>query len=124
LLLEGRAGGIGSANNLLGYGALGTGARYYTSDDDTAAFVGGGVSFAYYQANRSLDINYSGSGFALYGEVGVAFLRSSGVGVLASLRSDLPLFTLDQDQYNDDGTLSTTSRYVVPISLTLGLRIH
>jgi hypothetical protein len=124
LLLEARAGGIGSANNLLGYGVLGTGARYYTSDDDTAAFVGGGVSFAYYQANRFLDTSYSGSGFSLYGEVGVAFLRSSAVGVLISLRSDLPLFTLDQTEYNDAGALSTTSQYVVPISLTLGLRIH
>jgi hypothetical protein len=124
LLLEARAGGIGSANNLLGYGALGTGLRYYLSDDDTAAFAGGGVSFAYYQANRFLDTNYSGSGFAFYGEVGVAFLRSSGVGVLVSLRSDLPLFTLDQGEYNEDGSLSTASRYVVPISLTVGLRIH
>ena len=124
LLLEARAGGIGSANNLLGYGALGTGARYYMSDDDTSAFVGGGVSFAYYQANRFLDTSYSGSGFAFYGEVGVAFLRSSGVGIIAALRSDLPLFTLDQNEYIADGTLSTTSQYVVPISLTLGLRIH
>jgi hypothetical protein len=129
LLLEGRAGGIGSETNLTGYGSLGAGARYFFTDEDIAPFAGGGVSFAYYQANRDGDQAYSGSGLAAYGDVGLSFFRSSTVGAFVSLRADVPFFVLGQTGYSTDANgfysqVTTSSRYVVPISLTLGLRIH
>ncbi len=129
LLLEGRAGGIGSESNLTGYGSLGAGARYYFNDEDIAPFAGGGVSFAYDQVNRTGDVAYSGSGIAAYGEAGVSFFRSSTVGAFVSLRADVPFFALDQSGYTYDAMgnysqVTSTLRYAVPISLTMGLRIH
>jgi hypothetical protein len=130
LLGQGRAGGIGSGNNTLGYGSLGLGARYFLSDADFAPFIGGGLMFAYFQMNQNQGegSNASGSGFGAYGELGLAFMRSSHVGGIINLRADVPVFSLQQstsDEYNySTGTYMTQasqSFYVVPISMNVGL---
>jgi len=124
LLGQGRAGGIGSADNTLGYGSLGLGARYFLSDADTAPFIGGGLMFAYFQANEGNGNNANGSGFGSYGEVGLAFMRSSHVGGVVNLRIDLPTFKLDQSSQYDYTTgtnLPASSVYVAPLSLNVGL---
>ena len=127
LLGEGRAGGIGSGTNTLGYASLGLGARYFLGDGETAPFVGGGLMFAYLEANEGNGNNSSGSGFGAYGEVGLAFMRSSHVGAVVNLRADVPVFTLSPSAQYDDVTGETTtpsgasSVYVVPISLNVGL---
>jgi hypothetical protein len=126
LLLQLRAGGIGSASDVTSYASADVGARYYFTDDDIAPFAGGGLSFANFNVSQPDYGNYSGSGPAAYGEVGVGFLRSSFVGAIVSLRADVPMFSLDQSNYdfNDDGLETTASRYVIPLSLNVGLRLH
>ena len=128
LLGQGRAGGIGSADNKLGYASLGVGARYFLSDSDVAPFIGGGLMFAYFQANEGNAPAFDGSGFGAYGELGLAFMRSSHVGGVINLRADLPMFSLTQSTggvYDyTTGTESqgaTSSMYLVPISLNVGL---
>jgi len=125
LLGEGRAGGIGSGNNTLGYASLGLGVRYFMSDADVAPFIGGGLMFSYFQANLGGGMNDAGSGFGTYGELGVAFMRSSHVGGVLNLRVDVPTFKLDPNSNYDYSTgmyaSSGSSVYVVPISLNAGL---
>lgn len=128
LLGQGRAGGIGSSDNKLGYASLGVGVRYFLSDSDVAPFIGGGLMFAYFQANEGNSPAFDGSGFGAYGELGLAFMRSSHVGGVVNLRADVPMFSLTQssgDTY-DYATSSynqtaTSSMYLVPLSLNVGL---
>ena len=127
LLGQGRAGGIGSDNNLLGYASLGLGVRYFITDADVAPFIGGGLMFAYFQDNTGNDTNSHGSGFGGYGELGLAFLRSSHVGGVINLRVDLPAFKLNPASSGYDYTTdmpvpaSGSSIYVVPLSLNVGI---
>jgi hypothetical protein len=128
LLGQGRAGGIGSSDNKLGYASLGVGVRYFLTDSDVAPFIGGGLMFAYFQANEGNSPAFDGSGFGAYGELGLAFMRSSHVGGVVNLRADVPMFSLVQsagDTY-DYATSSynqtaTSSMYLVPLSLNVGL---
>jgi hypothetical protein len=125
LLIQLRAGGIGSASAVTSYASADVGARYYGSDDDIAPFAGGGLSFATFSVSQSGGNNYSGSGPAAYGEVGIGFLRSSFVGAIISLRADVPMFMLNQNNYDYNGGFTTTnSRFVIPLSLNVGLRLH
>jgi hypothetical protein len=125
LLGEGRAGGIGSGNNTLGYASLGLGVRYFTSDADIAPFIGAGLMFSYFQMNLGGGANDSGSGFGTYGELGVAFMRSSHVGGVVNLRVDVPTYKLDPNSNYDysTGTMASSgsSVYILPISLNAGL---
>lgn len=128
LLGEGRAGGIGSADNKLGYASLGVGGRYFLSDGDVAPFLGAGLMFAYFQANQGQGVSaFDGSGFGAYGELGLAFMRSSHVGGVVNFRADIPMFSLDQSAgytYDASGngySTSSSSVYVVPLSLNVGL---
>jgi hypothetical protein len=129
LLGQARAGGIGSAANTLGYASLGVGGRYFLGDGDIAPFVGGGLMLAYFQANEALSSAFSGSGFGAYGELGFGFMRSSHVGGVVNLRADIPMFSLDR-KFEDDVSSSpagggnlveTTSMYLVPLSLNVGV---
>lgn len=128
---HGRAGGIGSSDNKIGYAGLDVGAHYYFSDADIAPFAGGGFQFAYFKANRSpepsRENDIDGSGFGAFGEVGVEFFRSSHVGLATSLRADLPFFSMTGDYYKTTSTqtqLIETERYVIPISLNAGILFH
>jgi hypothetical protein len=63
-----------------------------------------------------------------FGEVGAELLRSRRVGILTSVRADLPFYALQQLK-NDfaNGTIVTTtteSRYVVPLTLNFGVAWH
>jgi hypothetical protein len=124
LLLQLRAGGIGSASNVTSYASADVGTRYYLTDDDVAPFVGGGLSFATFSVSQGDNTSYSGSGPAAYGELGLGLLRSSFVGAIVSLRADIPMFTLDQDNYDSTGFLTKSSQFVIPLSLNVGLRLH
>ncbi|HEX3346350.1 MAG TPA: hypothetical protein VHS09_17320, partial [Polyangiaceae bacterium] len=71
---------------------------------------------------------FDGSGFGAYGELGLAFMRSSHVGGVLSLRADVPMFSLVQSSGGSydyvtetESTTSTSSMYLVPISLNVGL---
>ena len=124
LVGQGRAGGLGSADNKMGYASLGVGARYFASDGDIAPFIGAGILFAYFQANEANTSAYSGSGFGGYGELGLGFMRSSRVGALVALHIDLPMFSLKQSTDYFYGTGSApvaASTYAVPISVNAGL---
>lgn len=75
--------------------------------------------FAFFHENQS-----EGSGFGASAEVGVSFLRSSRAGALVALRADFPMFTLNDTSYLASGAATTSSQYVVPISLNVGLLLH
>jgi hypothetical protein len=127
LLLQLRAGGIGSASDVTSYASADVGTRYYFTDDDIAPFAGGGLSFATFSVAQSGSENYSGSGPAAYAEEGVGFLRSSFVGAIVSVRADVPMFTLNQNNFDvnsGSGLGTTNSRFVIPLSLNVGLRLH
>ena len=103
------------------------GTRYYFTDDDIAPFAGGGLSFANFSVSQTGGESYTGSGPAAYGEVGVGFLRSSFVGAIVSVRADVPMFSLNQNSFDDftaSGLETTRSRFVIPLSLNVGLRLH
>ncbi len=128
ILGQGRAGGIGSSDNKLGYASLGTGLRYFLSDSDVAPFIGGGLMFAYFQANEGNAPAYDGSGFGGYAELGVAFMRASHVGGVINLRADLPMFSLTQSNgatydYTTQSYASgsNATMYIVPMSLNVGI---
>jgi len=129
LLGEGRAGGIGSADNKLGYASLGVGGRYFLNESDVAPFIGAGLMFAYFQANQGEgNPAFDGSGFGAYGELGIAFMRSSHVGGVVNFRADIPMFSLDQSggssydyTTNQYSTTSGSSVYLVPLSLNVGI---
>jgi len=125
LLLQLRAGGIGSASDVTSYASADVGTRYYFTDDDVAPFAGGGLSFADFSVSQSGSENYSGAGPAAYAEVGVGFLRSSFVGAIVSVRADVPMFSLNQNNFDFNGGPETgNSRFVIPLSLNVGLRLH
>jgi hypothetical protein len=121
---HGRAGGIGSGNNKLGFASLDLGVRYHLGEGDTTPFVGGGLGFAYFQANRE-NGDLTGSGFEGVAEVGVDCFRANRVGAVISLRADLPLFALAGHAYSyTDQSRVDAKRYVVPLSLNVGFSFH
>ncbi len=133
---HGRAGGIGSAANKIGFAAIDVGGRYYFSDEDFAPFAGAGFQFGYFRANRSPEPSsqndIDGSGLAAFGELGIEALRSGRVGLTASLRADVPFFLMEgvKNYYTySSGTGSSQpnagqQQYVLPVSLNLGLVFH
>ncbi len=118
-------GGSGDGANFM-YFNLGVGARYFITDGDVSPYVGGGTGFSAYNAKASdgsttsYDGSYSyarsyegsGSGMNVYGEAGIEAFRTHRVSMIAGLRADAPLFAL-----SDGGD----KRYVVPISLNVGM---
>jgi outer membrane protein W len=90
-----------------------------------APFIGAGLMFAYFQANQENAPSFNGSGFGGYGEVGVGFMRASRVGAVVNLRADVPMFSLQQSMNDYTGlggyTTASSSVYVVPVSLNVGL---
>lgn len=107
LFAEGRATGIGSANEKLAELSLGIGGHWFFSDADFAPFVGGGLQVAAYGLTKN---GSSGSGLGTFGEIGLAGFRSSKVGVFTTARAAFPLFDVDPGK-----------GYVVPLTLNLGL---
>jgi hypothetical protein len=129
VVMDGRAGGIGSGDDKLGYADLGVGGRYYLSNEDVSPFFAGGLALAYFQANRGNgDITLSGSGLGAYAEIGIEVFRTTSHGFIASFRADFPSFPLKGtgepvSGVNDVMTSTTPSdsKYVVPLSLDVGI---
>jgi hypothetical protein len=124
--VQGRAGGVSSGDNYLGYASVGAVGRYYLSDSETSLFVGAGPTLAYFQANEQNVLSEPGGlGFAVAAEVGAAFYRSSRAGLLVAVRADVPTFDLTSTNYaygaNGGTTTTTTWQYIVPVSVTFGL---
>lgn len=142
-----RVGGVGSGSNTLTFDSFDLGARYHSSDADTALFVGGGLALSYLKVNRdliaapssgpyggyngyngynggTLDVSPSGSGFGAFVEGGIEVLRSSRAGGVLSLRADAPFFLLKRDTSAATATRESVSRYVVPISCNIGFRFQ
>ena len=125
--LQGRAGGVGGGDNVFSWASLGAGGRYYFDDGDFSPFVGGGLMFGRFQVNQPDGSNYNGSGPGLAAEVGASFFRSSRAGFLVSLRADVPLFQLTDNNSTlliNGVPAGATSQYVVPISINFGLLLH
>lgn len=125
---HGRLGGIGSGDQKLAFGSLDVGARYYFSDEAIATFAGGGLQLAYFDAYSNSHKRADGSGLGAFGEIGVEGLRTGRVGLIASIRADAPFFELERgaDVRYDPATggmegIPRESRYVVPLSLNLGI---
>lgn len=139
---HGRAGGIGSADNKLSFVGIDLGARYHLGDGDIAPFVGAGLGFSYFNVSGARatvgrpSTALSGSGLGAVAEAGLELFRSSHVGLSTSVRADLPFFvakTSGSEPYYyasgassgaSSGGTAPVSRYVVPISLNLGLSFH
>lgn len=126
LALQGRAGGVASGENFVGFWSVGAVGRYYLSDSDAALFVGAGPEVMYLKANEhDVGLGYTGMGFGAAAEVGASFYRSSRAGVLVALRADVPAFTLSNTSQSfptpDVSVMTTTSMYVAAVSMTFGL---
>jgi hypothetical protein len=122
---QGRAGGIGSNNEKLTSLSLDVGARYYLSTADIAPYIGGGFEISAFEVkNAQGDI--SGSGCGAYGAVGVELLRTHNAAISASLRADLPFYSLTGDSYSyassgyTSGGYTKRSEYVVPLTFNVG----
>ncbi|MGA2447717.1 MAG: hypothetical protein ABTD50_03475 [Polyangiaceae bacterium] len=128
VVMDGRAGGIGSGDNALGYADVGVGGRYYLSNEDASPFVAGGLALSYFQANRGGgEMTLSGSGIGAYAEIGMEFFRTTRNGFVALLRADFPSFSLkgNEDQYNGVSfTTASDEKYVVPLSLDIGIAFN
>jgi len=95
VVMDGRAGGIGSGDDKLGYADVGVGGRYYISNEDAAPFVAGGLALSYFQANRGNgEFSLSGSGMGAYAEAGIELFSTTRNGFIASVRADFPAFPL------------------------------
>ena len=104
---HGRAGGIGSSDEKLGYASIDMGGRLHPWDAATAPFIGTGLVLGYFNAS-SRENNRSGSGLGTFAEVGVDMMRNARIGVRTSVRADLPFYALED-------------RYTVPLTFNLGL---
>ena len=112
-----------------GYGAFHLGGRYFLSDGNTSAFVGGGLAYTNMDVTRDEPERYEsleGSGLSAYGEVGVELLRLHSSRLAFDLRFETPFYMLKNDTYPSvqydpatDSYVTQTpteeSSYVVPI---------
>lgn len=110
---HGRAGGIGSSDRKLAFVSADIGVRAYPWEGDTAPFLGGGVVLGYFNAIGGDAAGFerrdrSGSGLGSFAELGVEMFRTARIGFRASLRADLPFYTLD-------------GQYDVPLAMNVGL---
>jgi hypothetical protein len=132
LIAQGRGGGIGNSDNKIGYGSFGVGARYFLLEAPFSPFAGTGLDVAYLQSPSGDPDDFHGFGLAVHGEIGMAFFQSSHVGAIIALRADLPTFDLKRTSfppipgevaYIGNENSITEYRYVVPLSLNVGLTL-
>lgn len=111
------------------------GGRYYPSEENITPVIGLGLSLSRISEHRH-DNSFStleGSGTSAYAEAGVEMFRLHKTHLIATLRADLPFYTLnrtpDYDYYNYYGTTTPPAptptgpekRYEVPITLNVGI---
>ncbi len=104
------------------YAGLGLGARYFLSETNTSAFVGGGLSVSYIEVSDDSDSRREGSGLGGFGEVGAEFLRLHGSRLILSARVEAPFYAVkDEWAYDSAGNPveSNDSEYHLPISVAL-----
>jgi len=105
--VHGRAGGIGSNETKLAYASADIAGSLHPWDGNVAPFLGTGLVLGYYDA-IGRDRDRSGSGLATFVALGVDAMRNARIGARAFVRADVPFFALE-------------GRYVVPVSLNVGL---
>lgn len=129
------ASGSSGGQSQFTYFNLGVGARYFVTDGDFAPYLGGGAGFSVYAmsptsssySSGSYDASgnytyaatppsYSANGMNLYGEVGIEAFRTHRAAMFAAARLDAPLFMVSSTDGN-----TTTNKYAMPVSLTVGL---
>jgi hypothetical protein len=127
------ASGSSGGQSQFTYFNLGIGARYFVTDGDIAPYVGGGAGFSVYSMNPTGTAgngtyddttqsyvpgapSYNASGMNLYGEVGLEAFRTHRAAMLLGARLDAPLFAVSSTDGN-----TTTTKYAMPVSLTVGL---
>lgn len=126
---HGRAGGIGSGDEKISLASLDVGGRYYLSSRDVAPFVGAGLGLGHFALARRGSADVDGSGLNAFADIGVEALRTHHVGLSTSLRVDVPFFSLEGSEgairpgVADAAALHVT-RYVLPISVSVGLIFH
>lgn len=113
--MSGRAGGIGSSDEKLSLASVDVGGRIYLTTGETAPYLGGGLGLGYFQVHHKGAGGLDGSGLGSFGEVGIELLRTHSVAMVTSVRADLPFYALRS---------GSTSTYVIPVSLNLGLVFH
>ena|SRR5688572_8901194 len=128
---SGRAGGIGSGEKQLGLASLDVGARYYLSSSEIAPFIGGGFLLGYYDLGRERGTSVDGSGVGSFVHAGVEVLRTHHTTFSISARADLPFFALasevpayDYSYGQGKTTYALETRYIVPLSLNVGVLFH
>jgi hypothetical protein len=97
------------------YGAFNVGGRYFLSDGNTSAFVGGGLSYSSIELDRNEPDRYEsldGSGIGAYGEVGVELLRLHSSRLAFDLRLETPFYQLADRGYAPTVYDPATDSYV------------
>jgi hypothetical protein len=122
-----------NAERSANYSGFSVGGRYFLSDGNTGAFVGGGLTYSSIELDRNEPDRYEsldGSGIGAYGEVGVELLRLHSSRLAFDLRFETPFYQLAENGYSptvyDSATDSYVSQprsdeksYVVPIMVGL-----
>ena len=131
--MHGRLLGAGSGDGRPVWVGLDVGGRYYLLPGDVSPFVGAGISLAYLNLIRENAANLDGGGLGAYAAVGLEAFRSSRVALTMNLRADAPFYEVEAKgatRYVVSGTGTSTTldpgeaKYVVPVSLMMGLHFH
>lgn len=109
-----RAGGISSGDHRISGALIDVGGRYYLGDADFAPYAGAGMA-ASHTSVRSGYGGPDGAGVGVFGEIGISANRSGKVGYYASVRADVPFYSLD------GSVKGVSDPYVVPLALNMGL---
>lgn len=121
-------GGIGAGSTtVLKHFAAGAGAHYYFGDGDIAPFAGAGLAFLVYKLEHERDAqSLTSTGPGAYAEVGVEALRTHRIAFTASARADVPMFELSPGPGArfEPAASRPTSRYIVPVSVMVGVLLH
>ncbi len=116
-------GGSGAGEKEGSFEALSVGARYFTSDADSTAFLGGGLSWSGVQLYNG-DWDGDGIGFSFCAEGGVEALRTYKTRLVVGVRATLPVYQVEPSYIHPSfsgGIAPPTpeKKYVVPISLAV-----
>jgi hypothetical protein len=112
------------------------GTRYFTSDTDFSPYVGGGLSWGYYDlklpaSDSAQYVEAQSSGLGAYVDAGFEILRTHHAHLAIGARLDLPFFALHNTDYSSgyvdsagnyvSGTTSSSNYYYLPVSLEMRL---
>jgi hypothetical protein len=114
-----RFGGGSSSNTLptVAFFAACLGGRFFTSDGDVSPYVGGGLSWSYYNLNVPAGFAGSNTGLGAYAESGVEVLRTHHTRLALGARVDLPFFALNSGSGSNGNVTGQQTFYYAPVSL-------